>query len=164
MSDFSSQSASLNRNQVDVPLPVRVISAIDLLICMANIGLFAWTIYKLYVEGHIDYIGYSMFANMVIVTSGLIGLFGVLGNILIQGGMVSGVRFGWWRIGVTIGSIAVFSGLMYMLLPNPDQLLSVKNRETYLIFGGSSVARLVWVSIYGVALILLNRAASRKKQ
>lgn len=161
MSQLPNNSAAVNGDNADVPLPVRAISALDLLLCMANVGLCVWTVYKLYIEKDIDFVGYSMFANMVIVTSGAIGLFGILANVLIQGGMGAGARFGWWRIASALGSVAVALGLMYMLLPNPDQLLSVRNRNTYLIFGGSSLARVVWVAIYGFGLVWFSRAVSR---
>jgi hypothetical protein len=123
---------------------------LDLLICLANGFALGWMIYKMYVVQDINYTTYSFFVNMGIAATGVVSVFGTLGNLLLLLGLRLGTRFAWYRIALGVASIGIALVLMFMVLPKPDRLMSESNQSVYIGFIGSSSVYLLWLIVYTV--------------
>jgi len=136
----------------------RVIFFFDLLICLANLVAAGWMINKRFVEKNFDYVELSDVVYMGIGTALGVAILGLAANLLMLMGIRLGTRFAWYRVALGIGTAMVVVAVMYMFLPQQQQLLSVKNRPAYLAFLSPLAGYLLWLFIYSIAVWRFGRS------
>lgn len=141
---------------------VRAVTGLDLLLCLALIGLAAYIANKLYLEKDRIFVeDFSIFSNLVMAAAVTAGLFGMIGNLLIQVGRPLGARFAWYKVGLSVGLMCVLGGIAYHNLPNKDVLMSTANREVATTYGSAMGVFLLWTIIDASAIAAFTRANRR---